>query len=89
MLELNLKPYEQFKKMKFENFMGESINTELVKDLWDINDHFNMSAQTPGFRHGDSALFYFAREIKSLKRIFIANFCNIYWIEIINCDTIY
>ena len=42
------------------------------------SDHFNMSAQAPGFRHGDSALFYFAREIKSLKRIFIANFCNIY-----------
>ena len=31
-------------------------------------DHFNMSAQAPDFRHGDSAPFYFDKEIKSLER---------------------
>ena len=31
-----------------------------------------MSAQAPGFIHGDSAPFYFARERKSLKKDFIA-----------------
>ena len=30
------------------------------------DDHFNMSTQAPGFRHGDSAPFCFARETKSL-----------------------
>ena len=51
MLELNLKPYEQFKKMKFENLIGESINTELVKDLWGINEKYlNNNARCTAFK---------------------------------------
>lgn len=38
-----------------------------IKDLTN-GDHFNMSAQAPDFRHGDSAPFYFDKEIKSLER---------------------
>ena len=59
----------------------EKIKEELFKDFkpnYEINedtpiyiaklcgDHFNMSAQAPGLRHGDSAPFCFARETKSL-----------------------
>ena len=31
------KLYEQFKNQNFNDFIGERINTELVKDLWGIN----------------------------------------------------
>lgn len=37
MSRLNVMPYEQFKKLNFNNYVGESINIELVRDLWGIN----------------------------------------------------
>lgn len=40
----------------------------IITGTWIVNDHFNMSAQAPDFRHGDSAPFYFDKEIKSLER---------------------
>lgn len=43
----------------------------MFDDIDFSSDHLNMSAQAPGFIHGDSAPFYFARERKSLKRDFI------------------
>ena len=40
----------------------------IIKLYSHSHDHFNMSAQAPDFRHGDSAPFYFDKEIKSLER---------------------
>lgn len=53
---------------KYFKYFLIMLVTTLLSSIPVFFDHFNMSAQAPDFRHGDSAPFYFDKEIKSLER---------------------